>query len=427
VFVNHEQSRVPFLGAADFIDSSVSKLTLSTLTPHLGEVVAASVAIGPENGFIRFCSAFMAGPAEGFSNYTFFTGEDSNDILTVPAGAPYGADLALAGSRQAGYAVVLDAASGDFTQVAGLGRYNHENTVVVPGGWDEIALLSTDDTFTAPSSQLYMYLAEDEEEIWEDEGSLWAFRVTATQDGAVNPNNAFNQANDYLDLQPGEVFEGEFIRVPDDIARGQTATVPQTALENWSNENNVFQFVRLEDLAYDHKNRRVVYAADTGASRVIPDPVTGRLIRPSTLPTGTTGQANNGRIFGFEFNADNPRKVDRFWVVAQGDNPAAADFVAFRAPDNMDTSRRSLMVQEDIGAAKIWRLDLATNDWSVVATVNDPLGESSGITNAGSWFGPGYWILDVQAHGSNDRSELIGPVTYKRENGQLLLMKLPGS
>jgi hypothetical protein len=97
--------------------------------------------------------------------------------------------------------------------------------------------------------------------------------------------------------------------------------------------------------------------------------------------------------------------------------------VAFRAPDNIDTSANSLMLQEDISSAKIWRKDLATGAWSVVATVNDPIGESSGITYAGSWFGPGYWVLDVQAHGSNDRSDGI----LKRENGQLLLMKLPGS
>ena len=60
VYVNHEQSTVPFQGSADFQDASVSKLTLDTST---GAVVAASVAIGPENGYLRFCSASMAGRA----------------------------------------------------------------------------------------------------------------------------------------------------------------------------------------------------------------------------------------------------------------------------------------------------------------------------------------------------------------------------
>lgn len=426
VFVNHEQSRVPFQGAADFIDSSVSQLTLSTTPgPDMGSVLAASVPIGPENGYIRFCSSFMAGPAEGFSRYTFFTGEESNDILDVPAGAPYGPDPALDPQRQAGYTVILDAESGHFTQVAGLGRYNHENSVVVPGGWRRrIAVLSTDDTFSATTSQLYLYLAPSEQAIWQDRGTLWAFRVNRTQDGPVNPTNPFNGANDYLDLQPGEVFSGEFIRVPRDIALGLTDEAPQTALENWSNENNVFQFVRLEDIAYDKNHPRIVYVADTGSSRVVPDDTTGRMMRG---PSGTVGQADNGRIFVFEFNARNPRKVDRFWVLAQGDDAAADAYVAFRSPDNLDTSHHSLMVQEDASNARIWRHDPTGGGWSVVATVNDPAGESSGITYAGQWFGPGTWILDVQAHGSNDISEQVGDVLFKRENGQLLLMRIPGS
>ena len=47
---------------------------------------------------------------------------------------------------------------------------------------------------------------------------------------------------------------------------------PQTALENWSNANNVFQFVRVEDIAYDPDNPRVVYFADTGSTRLKEEP-----------------------------------------------------------------------------------------------------------------------------------------------------------
>ena len=46
---------------------------------------------------------------------------------------------------------------------------------------------------------------------------------------------------------------------------------PQDALEQWSNENNVFQFIRLEDIAYNRDNPRVVYVADTGSTRIVPD------------------------------------------------------------------------------------------------------------------------------------------------------------
>ncbi len=425
VFVNHEETTVPFFGSADFQDASVSRVTLNLAT---GAVTAASVALPASEGFLRFCSASMAGPAEGFSAYTFFTGEETNDIVDVPAGAAtYGSDPSIAPQRQGGYAVILDAASGAFTPVPGLGRMNHENTIVVPGGWSQIAVLTTDDTFSAPSAQLYLYLADQESDIWTDRGSLWAFQVTRTDDGPVKQTDPFNGANDYLDLQPGDDFQGKFIRVPKRIAVGQTGDAPQDALEQWSNDHNVFQFIRLEDLAYDKNNPRVVYIADTGRSRIIPDPATGRLQRG---PGGTVGFADNGRIFKMVFNANNPRKVDSFTVFADGDAPAAPEFVAMTNPDNIDTSLNSLMVQEDTRDAKIWRQDLATGTWSVVATVNDPRGESSGIVDASDWFGAGSWILDVQAHGTDVMSapDPEDPsITRKLESGQLLLMKIPGT
>ena len=425
VYVNHEQSTVPFRSAADFQDASVSKLTLSTAPgENLGAVLDASVAISPDDGYIRFCSAFMAGPDEGFAGYTFITGEESSDIVDVPADAPYGPDPALGGQRQAGYAVVLDTATGQSTAVPGLGRLNHENTVVVPGGWNQLALLTTDDTFSAPSAQLYLYLANHESHIAEDKGSLWAFRVTRTEDGAVDATDAFNGANDYLDLQPGDVWQGEFIRVPKEIARGLTDEAPQDALENWSNDNNIFQFIRLEDLAYDRGNNRVVYIADTGQTRIVPDPETGRMTRG---PSGTEGQADNGRIFKMEFNEKNPHKVDSFSILADADAPESEIYVPFVNPDNVETSQTSLMVQEDADDARIWHHDFASGSWDVVAMVNDADWESSGIVDASAWIGDGWWLLDVQGHGTNVDEEMVDGILLKRESGQLLLMYIPGT
>jgi hypothetical protein len=119
--------------------------------------------------------------------------------------------------------------------------------------------------------------------------------------------------------------------------------------------------------------------------------------------------------------------VDSFSVFADADAPAAPEFVPFVNPDNMDTSANSLMVQEDADNAKIWRYDFGSGDWSVVATVNDPDGESSGIVDASAWFGPGAWLLDVQAHGTFIDQEQVGDVLFKREDGQLMLMVIPGS
>ncbi|HEU4356760.1 MAG TPA: alkaline phosphatase PhoX [Actinomycetota bacterium] len=426
-FVNHEQSRVPFQGTADFEDASVSELTLDT-TPGASEgaVLDASVVIPASAGFIRFCSSTMAGPAEGFSRYTYLTGEESNDNLAVPPGAPYGPDPSIAPLRDAGLAVVLDGETGEYAAVPGMGRHNHENVTVVPGGWDQIALISGDDTFTAPSSQLYLYLADSEDDIWADRGSLWAFRVTSTGEGKVDPADPFNGANDYGDIQSGDDWQGRFIRVPAKIAKGLTAEEPQTALENWSNANNVFQFIRVEDIDYDRNDPRVIYFTDTSTTRVVPNPATGRLMRASS----GAGLYDRGRVFRMEFDRDNPRRVTNFSILLNGDaGQPSVTGGPILSPDNIGASENSLIVQEDTTNAKVWMYDFSSQTWSVVATVTDPASESSGVVDASEWFGPGAWLLDVQAHSSAlyVHQQQVGSVVVKQEAGQLLLMKIPGS
>jgi hypothetical protein len=449
VFVNHEQSTVPFPlppdpnAAADFQDASVSLLTLEAASGNASTegVLGASVPLGPENGFVRFCSSTMAGPNEGLDRYLYFTNEESNDIVDVPAGAPYGPDPSLAPQRQGGYAVVLDATTGAFTQVPGMGRHNHENDMVIPGGWDQIAVLSGDDTFFTPPfpdwSQLYLYLADDEESLIADHGSLWAFQVTATDEGKVKAGDPFNGANDYGDIESGDEWQGRFIHVPQQIARGLTSQPPQDALEDWSNSKNVFQFIRVEDTAYDVNDPHVVYLADTGDGRMIPEvdpvtgePTTGRLTRG---PSGTVGEFPNGRVYRMEFSPSNPRKVVSFSILLNNDLGGRGNPNVMHQPDNMGTSTNSLMVQEDTSqapGARVWRYHFATATWSVVASVVDGTSnESSGIVDASEWFGDGAWLLDVQAHNVfvNEDTVTRPGVRLKREGGQLLLMKIPGS
>jgi hypothetical protein len=435
LYVTHEQSRVPFSGFADYQDSSVSRVRVDTRTMR---IVDLDVALSPDEGFIRFCSAFMAGPEHGFKHYTFLANEESNDPLNVPAGAEYGSDPAYGGQniRQAGFSVALDTKTGHISVLEGAGRHNHENQVIVPGRWWRgIFALSGDDTFTSPStperpnlSQLYAYTASDAKDFMRDDGKLWAFRVTGTQDGPVDKEDPFNGANDYFDIAVGDDFRGEFIKVPEDIARGDTADLPQDALEDWSNANNVFQFIRVEDIAYDPDHPRTVYFADTGNSRLI-DPGTGRLYR---APSGTPGTLTSlGRIYKMELNRWNPRKVDSFSVVTESET------IGMRAPDNLDVGRRSLMVQEDASDAKIWQMDLATGAWTHIATATQPTAETSGIVDVSRWFGRGWWAIDVQSHVNT--SETPGQVytgpgpsngvtfTARREDGQLLLMYVPGS
>ncbi len=413
----------------DFEDASVSKLTLDRKT---GGVVAASVALPATAGLLRFCSAFMADKEVGFKTPTLFVNEETNDIVDVPPGAPYGPDPAIAPQRQGGYVAALDTKTGEYTTIPGLGRYNHENTIVVPGRWKKtVALLSTDDTFDGPSSQLYLYLARKDTDVIKDKGHLYALRITAKNGARVDRTDPQNGANDYLDLGVGDRMRGEFIRVPDAIADGTTGVAPQQALEDWSNANNVFQFIRLEDLATDPDHPRTVYIADTGRSRVVPDPVTGRAKRG---PSGTVGQADNGSVFKLVFNKRNPRLVDSLTVLAQGDDATKARYVPFVSPDNVGVSDESLMIQEDKTDARIWRYDFDTHGWTVVAHVTGDK-ESSGIVDASKWFGRGAWFVTVQDHGTFQTSQVVTnpmdstfpDLTIKREAGQLILVKIPGS
>jgi hypothetical protein len=439
VFVNHEQSEVPYAGQADFRDSSVTRLTLNATA----DVIGASEAIPATAGFMRFGSATMAGPEEGLKDYVLLTNEATGDIGDLDAGAPYGPDRALASQRQGGYAVVLDpdtalgSAPGHFQEVAAMGRHNHENSMVVPGGWKRIAVLSGDDALNPTESQLYLYLADHQNHLWQDRGGLWAFQVTRTDEGPIDPMDPFNGANDYGDIEEGDKWQGRFIRVPTEIARGATDQQPQAALEAWSMENNVFQFIRVEDSAYDVNHPRVVYLADTGASQVIPDEATGRLHRPATVPPDSRFPAEglypNGRIFRIKFDPRNPRKVSSFSILLDADagGPYPGVNTMF-SPDNLATSEHSLLVQEDSGRdipkSRVWRYDLdatpPTPAWSVVAEVPDPDWESSGVVDASAYFGPGSWLLDVQAHDVNLAPGILG---RKREGGQLLLLRLPGS
>jgi hypothetical protein len=481
IYVAHEESHVPFgltptSVFADLQDSSVTRVRMDVATHSILEM---EVALPASAGLIRFCSAFMAGPEHGFPTYTFLLNEESNDVLPVPAGAPYGPDTASLGTqRQAGYAAFLNTTTGQYGVIPGAGRHNHENTVVVPGGWKkQIVSLSGDDTFTSTSSpampnlsQLYMYSAKSAQKFVADDGTLWAFRVTGTQDGPVVAADPQNGANDYFDMEVGDNWTGEFITVDPAVARGQTADRPQDALENWSNANNVFQFIRVEDIAYDPDNPRVVYFADTGNTRIetaaTSGSTSGRLYRNvSSNAANRPWLDTDGRIYKLVLNATNPQIVDSFSIVAEGGMRLQnADLTTttlvgawMRAPDNLDVGHNSVMVQEDATNAKIWRWNFGPSlaDWTHVATVDsvptnttvtDP-GESSGIIDMSRWLGAGWWALTVQAHQDADQAvhsdQFVDPTfhtwtggpippggdqyRFHREKGQLLLMYIPGS
>jgi hypothetical protein len=468
LFVNHETSTVPFPytpysagppelfptienSLNDFDNAQVSRLTLNDTTAG---ILSARMVIRSRENFQRFCSNFLATGAQGFDRPILFTNEEATDFVNR-TGRAWPAPTSEPPAEQAGVVVAYDVRSGARKPIYGMGRHNHENSVAIPG-YEDLVVLSGDDTFSAPSSQLYSYIADDTDDLWNDRGRLWAF---VADDPATN---------DYGDLSSGESVSGRFIRVPRNIARG-----PQAPLETWSNENNVFQFIRLEDIAYDRNDPSIVYLADTGEPRAIPDATSGRLTRGAS---GTNGQYMNGRIFKLVLDPDNPRRVTSLSILIDADSGGYANPNVFHQPDNLETTGRSLLIQEDPGGhnqfptstgypafpdatnARIWKYDLRTGDLTVVATVDqsadegptdvDPATspggvgswESSGIVDASAFFGRGWFFVDVQAHtlfvetgagldltGPGNAPDGVPDWLNKREGGQLLLIRIPGA
>jgi hypothetical protein len=444
LYVNHETSLVPFpiinnpdgtvTRLTDYTNSHVDRLIMNQ---HSGGILHGSDAIPSDANYQRFCSNFLAGPEQGFDREILFTNEEATDIvnrtgLAWPATPDVGSN-----PEQAGVVVALDIKSGEYRSIHGMGRHNHENSVAIPG-YDELVVLSGDDTFTAPSSQVYSYIAPDTDALWNDEGALWAFVGEAG-------------FNDYGDLVSGMSISGAFIPVPRDVAVGD-----QNALENWSNANNVFQFIRIEDIAYDRTDPHVVYLADTGEPRAVPNAATGRLGRG---PSGTMGPYPNGRIFRMELNDDDPTLVDSLSILINADPLGPGNPAALHNPDNLETTATSLLIQEDTGshnqfnlgagpAARVWQYVFATGELKAVLEVDQSLDgtpgydlgggigragawESSGIVDASSIWGPGWFMLDVQAGSLILETEdgLLGSteVRFEREGGQLLRVRIPGA
>jgi hypothetical protein len=498
LFVNHETSKVPFPyntanptaanGENDFDNAQVSHLILNR---HSGGVLNGSFAIRSSAGYQRFCSNYLATEKEGFDRDILFTNEEAIDYVFRQEDS-WPPPIGDANEKQIGLAVALDVRTGKHVSIPGMGRHNHENSVAIPG-FDELAVLSGDDTFTsgpltipaggplpagtrAAQSQLFSYLAPDTDSLLADEGELWAF---------VSDDPNFN---DYYDFTPGstQTVSGHFVRVPKDVATGldtdgselkaadegfplppndgswqrdNRTTVPtgldgpQWVLEYWSQLNNVFQFVRVEDVAYDKRPGRenVVYVVDSGRG---------------TAGASQAGRSTNGRVWELVLDPDDPTEVTSMRVLVEGDDNPVKTESEIHQPDNIESTPNGILVTEDPGSsqqfpvgstetgattARLWWVPF-TGTPQVVVKVDQsadggptdvdgrPAGnwgawESSGIVDASAAFGPGAFLIDVQAAtlwverapGDDNNGDSAPDFTYKRAGGQLLLLRIPGT
>lgn len=500
LYVNHETSKTPFPynrstptaanGENDFDNSQVSHLILNQKS---GGVLNGSFAIDSSLGYQRFCSNYLATAREGFSRPILLTNEETPDWVfrreaswPPPIGDP--------NEVEAGLVVALDAQTGKRYEIAGMGRHNHENSVPVPG-FDDLVVLSGDDTFTSgpltgvalpqgitvpAQSQLYSYIAPDTESLLADEGKLWAF-VSDTPG-----------VKSYYDVLPGSgtVVTGHFVEVPRNIATGKNADGteikaadvgypqppsngswqldprspaplgtdgPQWVLEYWSDINNVFQFVRVEDIAYDKRPgmENVVYVVDSGRGRR----VTESLDTPNFRST-------NGRVWRMVLDPEDPTVVQSLTVMVEGDDNPVQTLGEVHQPDNIESTPNGILLTEDPGSsqqfpvgstapnattARLWhvpfsgvpevvaRVDQAADGGPTDVDGRPPanLGawEASGIVDASAAFGPDTFLINVQAHtlwverapGADFNGDGQPDFTNKREGGQLLRITIPGA
>ena len=207
-------------------------------------------------------------------------------------------------------------------------------------------------------------------------------------------------------------------------------------------------------MAYDRRQGRsnVVYLADSG--------------RGTTGAPGA-GKSTNGRIWKLVIDKADPTKVTAMSILIEGDDNPVKTLNEIHQPDNVETTTRGLYITEDPGSsqqfnftdqlndpnrtpARIWQHRWSNGATAVVAKVDQSLDEGStdvdttGRGNFGAWeasgivdvsdhFGPGTFLVAVQAHTLfvqvGDGPDLLTPVgadwLNKREGGQLLLLHVP--
>lgn len=487
VYVNHETSTVPFpynptapTEANSQNDADNSQLSRLILNQKSAGVQTGKMVITSDANYQRFCSSYLATAAEGFERDLLFMNEEGVDWVNR-TGQAFPAVIGSPEARQIGAVVAYDPKTGKSREIWGMGRLNHENAVAIPG-YDDVMLLTGDDTFTTSpaQSQVYAYTAASADAVWNDEGTLWGF----VSDDPTRQK--------YEDFTPGDTtsVSGTYVAVPRLIAEGRNADGtelmaadvpvalggpyplppndgswqrdparvgidgPQWVLEKWSQLNDVFDFVRVEDIAYDKRagKSNIVYIVDSGRG---------------TAGVSQAGRSTNGRIWKMVLDPTDQTVVTSLSILIEGDDNPVKTPTEIHQPDNIESTANSLLLTEDPGSsqqypfgstdanattARIWRYDLATGLASVALKVDQGLDEgstdvdaagrgnlgaweASGIVDASAAFGPGAFLVTVQAHtlwvekfAGDDNVAPAGPdFTYKREGGQLLLIRIPGA
>ena len=372
----------------------------------------APTALNTTRAFARFCSGFLAGPANGFDRWIYLTNEEEQTASRTFDG-------------MGGVSVAIF--DNELHALPDLGHFAKENTVVQPHQGTRAVIFSTEDGPATLDNQLYMYVGKKDRSANATPlernglvgGTLYVFR---SLDPAKNSERTFVSGS----------VTGEWVPIPN---AGQLTDVQ---LEAASDAANAMTFVRPEDGAFNPNNPNEFFFNTTGSS------------------SGTAEGVNElGRLYSLRLHPGNPLKPATLTIVYNADLVVAAGGDIAISPDNIDVGRQYLMINEDgttesrlVMAAKgrdgsIWRFGLVKGPTGAlgvdVTTATrvaelDPPGrdgipvgpgvwETSGIIDASALFGANTWLSDVQAH---PPTTAPGGTTVTVEDGQLFVMTPTG-
>jgi hypothetical protein len=374
LFMNHELEGI----APEGVGARVSHLTL-TRRGH--GVLAGRYEVDGTQGFASFCSSSLA-LLDGVPYYT--TGEENT------------------GTAHAGMAIVLDGQTGRWREAPWFGHFAHEQVLAVKGVAAPFFVLSEDGP--AGFSQLYAYSAPTWQDALSGHGQLLVWKA----DGAVADGNPSTN-----DIARGETLSGSFVPI-DQSHNTDTAT-----LEAYAQSVGAFDLVRMEDAAQSKTDPHTVYFSDTGS---------------------LGAETVRGRIYRLTMDASDPLHAS---LTAVLDGDAGDDIVN---PDNLDASAKALVIQEDRnsehrdadvagGYSRVLVYRFAKRALQTVARVDTPATlrpgdwESSGVLDAHALLGSGWWLLDVQAHGTAvlQPGLNLDVDSGMGEDGQLLAIRIPNT
>lgn len=404
VLMNHELGR-SFPNNPPGVDSRISRLEVDTDTHrvHLAEYLFTGL-----EGYERFCSATLR-MIRGKPLY--FTGEEAVPIAGQPPGPAHD-----------GSSIVMDPETGMWRDLGHMGHLQHEN--LLPLRLKKWVFATTDDDFRAGLPAYFYGYFHDSFDL-----ALRGVEHEPNDGLHVFVPDAGEERSNAEVTTKSQVVHGTFVK----LTQAENAT--STALKAAATAKGGFRFDRMEDLAVMPGRETRVFLADTGKA-------------PATL---------RGRVYQFDFDKHNPYRASmRMIINGDGAPPNGGDDIF--NPDNMDASEKVLMIQEDResifragtpansgGYARVMEYRFSDGRLRSVARVNTPPGappnpencagclpgtwESSGIIDVSHIFGRDWWLLDVQAHNSTapQPGPTLVPNSSTGENGQLLLVKVPGS